>query len=281
MLLVSETDAVGIGILWAGVFGSYARNRQNAKSDVDVIVYCSGTDGSPLGEDIGEDLEPRLGRKTDCFTFQPAATRRALSFFDVETAMASQTIYGDELVVEPIRKEARRILDETIEQLEQIGAHFKEMERRWQEAAVKDLNVSPQALRPSSRLILSFQNDVPLLNDVLDLLDKACALGARGVAHPAARSSWDVFVYANLDRLVGLVGRCRSDDGTVRSSAVSDLEHFLTTKDRFPTKGLYLSVLDVGKSIRGAETTLDQRQIAESLEAGHLPPRALYRHLRR
>lgn len=100
-------------------------------------------------QNIGEELEPRFGRKTDCFTFQPAANRRALRFFDVETAMASQTIYGDASVVERIREEARRILDETIDQLEQIRSHVKEIEQRWHGATERDLAVRPPILRAS------------------------------------------------------------------------------------------------------------------------------------
>lgn len=77
------------GVKQIGIFGSFARGRQHAESDVDVVVEF----GKPIGlkfVELADHLEQLLGRRTDVLTLEGV---RGIRNSEIAQAIQGSIVY--------------------------------------------------------------------------------------------------------------------------------------------------------------------------------------------
>lgn len=105
-------------ILWIGVFGSFSRNQQTDRSDVDLVVV-ERSDDVPAEYSGDANYEPwtleELLPRVWCRPVEIVLLKEELrELVAIDSLLTSRTIYGDDQSVEilQLRRDARKYLDE-------------------------------------------------------------------------------------------------------------------------------------------------------------------------
>ncbi|KIL60224.1 hypothetical protein M378DRAFT_84083 [Amanita muscaria Koide BX008] len=149
-------------ILWAGVFGSVARNRAHEKSDVDIlIVLKEHRSGEPI--DLRENLAKACGREISLLCIWQGS-RWAWGHVRLEALLSSRTVYGNRNGVEHLRREAMDYLFDGLQRLDLLADAVEKIKKQVTTVQTYEDFVHPvqQAVR---------QECVQDLRKVVDLLD--------------------------------------------------------------------------------------------------------------
>ncbi|GBE86796.1 hypothetical protein SCP_1000380 [Sparassis crispa] len=104
-------------ILWAGIYGSVARNHAHEESDIDVCIVLKEHCGS--GEPV--DLEERLAEACGCEVSLLCICQGpdwAWGHVRLEALLSSHTVYGNRRDVEHLRQEAMIFLNDGLTRLD-------------------------------------------------------------------------------------------------------------------------------------------------------------------
>ncbi|KZT12667.1 uncharacterized protein LAESUDRAFT_640432 [Laetiporus sulphureus 93-53] len=107
-------------ILWAGIFGSVARNRAHKESDVDVLIVLKEHEHSGEPIDLRENLAEACARDISLMCIWQGPDW-AWGHVRVEALLSSRTIYGNRRDVEHLRLEATSILKYGMKRLDRIA----------------------------------------------------------------------------------------------------------------------------------------------------------------
>jgi predicted nucleotidyltransferase len=148
-LRTSSKEALSLpdfkNILWIGVFGSFSRNQQTDRSDVDlVVVEHSHVVPAEYSRDANyepwtlEELLPRVWCRPVEIVLLKEELRELVA---IDSLLTSRTIYGDDQSVEilQLRRDARKYLDEGWEIFRNAEKDIEALKARISE--VKDVEV--------------------------------------------------------------------------------------------------------------------------------------------
>ncbi|KXN84527.1 hypothetical protein AN958_07174 [Leucoagaricus sp. SymC.cos] len=107
-------------ILWAGIFGSVARNRAHTTSDVDILVVLKEHERSGEPLDLRENLAEACGREISLMLIWQGPDW-AWGHVRLEALLSSRTVYGNRQDVEHLRLEAVSFLEEGLKKLDHIS----------------------------------------------------------------------------------------------------------------------------------------------------------------
>ncbi|KAH0604510.1 uncharacterized protein H6S33_006887 [Morchella sextelata] len=160
-LRTSSKEALSLpdfkNILWIGVFGSFSRNQQTDRSDVDlVVVEHSHVVPAEYSRDANyepwtlEELLPRVWCRPVEIVLLKEELRELVA---IDSLLTSRTIYGDDQSVEilQLRRDARKYLDEGWEIFRNAEKDIEALKARISE--VKDVEefLKSQSLQKSFR----------------------------------------------------------------------------------------------------------------------------------
>jgi len=116
-----ESDRTEEFVLWAGIFGSVARGRAHAESDIDVVVVMKEDKRSGQPVDLYEDLKAACGRDVSLLCIWQGP-EWAWGHVHVEALLAGRTVYGKRSEVEHLINDAQSMFRESIATLEGIAS---------------------------------------------------------------------------------------------------------------------------------------------------------------
>ncbi|KAM6504170.1 hypothetical protein JOM56_001113 [Amanita muscaria] len=150
-------------ILWAGVFGSVARNRAHEKSDVDFLIVLKEHERSGEPIDLRENLAEACGREISLMCIWQGP-RWAWGHVRLEALLSSRTIYGNRNDVEHLRREAMDYLNDGLQRLGLLAEAVEKIKNQ-----VATVQTYEDFVHPAQQAVR--QECVQELRKVVNLLD--------------------------------------------------------------------------------------------------------------
>ncbi|KAF8884085.1 hypothetical protein CPB84DRAFT_1789585 [Gymnopilus junonius] len=125
---VWEDEEYKRDILWAGVFGSVARNRAREESDVDVLIVLKEHERSGEPIDLRERLAETCAREVSLMCIWQGPDW-AWGHVRVEALLSSRTVYGNRQDVEHLRQEAMTILENGLTRFNNVADAVEKLKK--------------------------------------------------------------------------------------------------------------------------------------------------------
>ncbi|KAF8156528.1 hypothetical protein B0H34DRAFT_783017 [Crassisporium funariophilum] len=150
-------------ILWAGVFGSVARNRAHEESDVDILIVLKEHERSGEPVDLRENLAEACGREISLMCIWQGPDW-AWGHVRLEALLSSRSVYGNRRDVEHLRREAMAYLDDGLKRLDLIAEAVEKIKNQ-----VTSVQTYEDFIHPAQQA--ARQECVQELRTVVKLLD--------------------------------------------------------------------------------------------------------------
>ncbi|GLB45858.1 putative nucleotidyltransferase domain containing protein [Lyophyllum shimeji] len=149
-------------ILWAGVFGSVARNRAH-EDDVDILIVLKEHERSGEPIDLRENLAEACGREISLMCIWQGPDW-AWGHVRLEALLSSRSVYGNRRDVEHLRREAMAYLNDGLKRLDLIAEAVKKIKNQ-----VTSVQTYEDFIHPAQQA--ACQECVQELRKVVKLLD--------------------------------------------------------------------------------------------------------------
>ncbi|OBZ68748.1 hypothetical protein A0H81_11302 [Grifola frondosa] len=132
-------------ILWAGIFGSVARNRAHEGSDVDILIVLKEHERSGEPIDLRENLAEVCGREISLMCIWQGPDW-AWGHVRLEALLSSRTVYGNRGDVEHLRREAMTYLNDGLKRLDLIAEAVEKLKNQVASVQTYEVYYRPPAL---------------------------------------------------------------------------------------------------------------------------------------
>ncbi|KAF8148302.1 hypothetical protein B0H34DRAFT_668993 [Crassisporium funariophilum] len=163
MAPISQNEDYQTDILWAGVFGSVARNRAREESDVDILIVLKEHERSGEPIDLRENLAEACGREISLMCIWQGPDW-AWGHVRLEALLSSRSVDGNRRDVEHLRREAMAYLDDGLKRLDLIAEAVEKIKNQ-----VTSVQTYEDFIQPAQQA--ARQQCVQELRTVVKLLD--------------------------------------------------------------------------------------------------------------
>ncbi|EKM82472.1 hypothetical protein AGABI1DRAFT_104447 [Agaricus bisporus var. burnettii JB137-S8] len=189
-----EVEEFKRDILWAGVFGSVARNRARKDSDVDVLIVLKEHlhRGEPV--DLRERLAEACGREVSLVCIWQGVDW-AWGMIRVEALLSSRTVYGKREDIEHLRQDSMTILKDGLLRFNNVANAVEKLKECVTAAQTFETFIQPSQQSAREKCILQ-------LGQIAELID------IQPLHHPL-RSILIYYVFDQVDQIRTLLAPAR------------------------------------------------------------------------
>ncbi|KAF5347777.1 hypothetical protein D9756_010319 [Leucocoprinus leucothites] len=160
---VWENEEYKRDVLWAGIFGSVARNRAHAQSDVDILIVLKEHERSGEPIDLRENLVEACGRDISFMCIWQGPDW-AWGHVRLEALLSSRTVYGNRIDIEHLRREAMAFIADGNLRFSQIAESVDKIKKQVSTVPTYEEFTQPALEHVRKVCVLELQKIVRLLD---------------------------------------------------------------------------------------------------------------------